>query len=841
MTVEDVDALAEKMRAMVEVYRQVVASPPEGLSAEQAFRAVASMGTGRVLARSGVRETLDVLIVERHERSASGQEVSLGRLEAITLAVRRRLGLLPGPEGSVELAGAVLDLLFPARGVTVGAGRERAEGPGRVEDLVPGAPWTSAPSMGEVVQALRGAGHGGVVAVWTRGRQVAGEEAAGEVTLYVRLGADSVTGQVRIALVDMRAPTPVEVRTEQEWTAPSRHALLWQDAGLETRMTVLDATGRPAGPIVYPANAGTSTASQNILTTKPATLDHGDPRHAPLHKALSTWNTTPTTAGNKGKGREAALDAPRLESPPESPIRNQEPASGTGTRPGPAVRNLQEGPSRPTHHTDHPAGAPLPAQQQRLQATLAHIRNNGIRPPVYIDSSWNETHTHQAHTLRGDFEELVARVDHALHGKSAPDRTTADTAIGEFLRAFSEASALRGGLGGGAQTSEGNLSAHVKEAALWNTIETLIAPADRSRSRDVIELMRHVADITRDFPEQPHLTQAKQIAYRHKRDIIAREYSRAWRGPTDPAKEAYDQLAALSGHHPTNGEFDPSYLISYLTEVSHSAFPGDDKPLFRLIALQYNWKAESVAQIAAESYYKRARYPHFEIKDIQSRVTGRQWDIDERRRENINLSASGTVPRNSGRLSDTRPAPWAHDQAVYVVQTKIAGELLAVPIKVNPKEEDIAYVNAEILAYIIKRDLLDREHHAAVVLAVPYAGADRQIARTVAAITGRTVYAPTGDVKLMPAPSVNERRGPFIYSLAYDERNPDHNTWIKTSPEDVNNQLQAHIGQASQSPATQQPPAAQHPNQYGALGWEVEIGDQPIVITDSSYLTNEVL
>ncbi|MFF7581085.1 hypothetical protein ACFZBE_40010, partial [Streptomyces sp. NPDC008061] len=31
------------------------------------------------------------------------------------------------------------------------------------------------------------------------------------------------------------------------------------------------------------------------------------------------------------------------------------------------------------------------------------------------------------------------------------------------------------------------------------------------------------------------------------------------------------------------------------------------------------------------------------------------------------------------------------------------------------------------------------------------------------------------------------------------------------------------------------------PNQYGALGWEVEIGDQPIVITDSSYLTNEVL
>ncbi|MFF7580983.1 protein-glutamine glutaminase family protein [Streptomyces sp. NPDC008061] len=262
VTVADIDRFQAHMTEVVAVYRKVVADPPGRLSAEEALRAVASVRSYRILKHSSVPEELDALVVKRHEVLSSAGAVSLGDLKAMALAVRRRFGAGAELGGSVKLAAAILDRLFPARPASAGAEQERAADSGRVHDLVPGVAWEPAPSINAVAEALRAVGRGGVVVVWARDATPMENGEAGEVTLYVHLGADA--GQVRIALVDVRARQQVEALAEREFMTHPSQGLRWADTGLETQMIVLDASGRPVGTVevpVFPESAAPKTVT----------------------------------------------------------------------------------------------------------------------------------------------------------------------------------------------------------------------------------------------------------------------------------------------------------------------------------------------------------------------------------------------------------------------------------------------------------------------------------------------------------------------------------------------------------------------------------------------------
>ncbi|WP_329295792.1 hypothetical protein [Streptomyces sp. NBC_01455] len=239
----DLDRFLRHVQTVVHVYERVVSEPPGGLTAEQALRAAVSMGSRRILRYARVREELDALITRRHEQTSVADAVSLGDLTAMTLAVKRRYGVRTGLSGSVELARAVMERLFPVRFTHIS--RTRASESERVEDrLVPDQRWRPALSREHVIAALRQAGRGGVTALWAQEAQAADDDGSGEVTLYVHLGLDEGTGQLRIALVDLRAPRPVEVLSEPEWTS-GPDSLTWAAAGLKTQMIVLDGAGQP--------------------------------------------------------------------------------------------------------------------------------------------------------------------------------------------------------------------------------------------------------------------------------------------------------------------------------------------------------------------------------------------------------------------------------------------------------------------------------------------------------------------------------------------------------------------------------------------------------------------
>ncbi|MFD1311122.1 hypothetical protein, partial [Streptomyces kaempferi] len=271
VTVEDLSRFLGHVQMVVSTYQEVVREPPGGLTAEQALSASTSVGSRRILSHSHIREELDALVLRRHEQTSTTGPVSLADLTAMTLAVKRRFGVRAGLSGSVELASAVLKRLFPTSFTATGTGRTRATDSGRAEDhLVPGLQWRPASSAKDVVEALRQAGHGGVTALWAHEVQTTGEGGSGEVTLYVHLGPDEVTGHMRIALVDPRAPQPVEVLSEQEWTA-SPGNVEWTTARLKTQMIVLDRWGRPVG----------TAAAASGLSKPTAAADTTDMRHPP--------------------------------------------------------------------------------------------------------------------------------------------------------------------------------------------------------------------------------------------------------------------------------------------------------------------------------------------------------------------------------------------------------------------------------------------------------------------------------------------------------------------------------------------------------------------------------
>ncbi|MER6539674.1 hypothetical protein ABT215_39020 [Streptomyces sp900105755] len=126
---------------------------------------------------------------------------------------------------------------------------------------------------------------------------------------------------------------------------------------------------------------------------------------------------------------------------------------GTTTRPRSVGWEHQKGTSTSTARTVRPTEPPS-VHEHHLPGTLSYIQRQGIRLPVHIGDSRGTDHKRH---LREHFEQLVTDVDRALHLHNAPDRTTADAAIRRFSQAFSEASDLRGGLGGGGPftTSDG--------------------------------------------------------------------------------------------------------------------------------------------------------------------------------------------------------------------------------------------------------------------------------------------------------------------------------------------------------------------------------------------------
>ncbi|MFD1313399.1 hypothetical protein, partial [Streptomyces kaempferi] len=289
VTAGDFERLMDHVNEVARVYRLMFENPPlleassRPMSPGEVMRALASLGSHRLLKYADNRAGLDALVMERHGRLSAAGPLSLGDMTAMVLAVRQRVGTGPGLETGVELAESILGQLFPHGVGDADARDSSASVSMSVEDrLVSGGAWGSAKGL---VEVLRAAGSASTAVVVTQDGQAAEEFHTGQVTLYVNLGPDGAGEEARIVRVDPRASRPVEVLPPQGSISDSQQSSLW--SATSTRMAVINAAGRPVDP-------GTLERSSRPLTnadrTSPLPKIRGQrkrPRLADTYQASS--------------------------------------------------------------------------------------------------------------------------------------------------------------------------------------------------------------------------------------------------------------------------------------------------------------------------------------------------------------------------------------------------------------------------------------------------------------------------------------------------------------------------------------------------------------------------
>ncbi|MFF7581262.1 hypothetical protein ACFZBE_41120, partial [Streptomyces sp. NPDC008061] len=246
VTAADFEEFMGHVNEVAQVYRLVLENPPfleassRPMTPGEVVRALASVGSHRLLAYADDRAGLNALVIGRHGRVSAAGPLSPGDLTAMVLAVQQRLGIGPGLETDVELTQSILGQLFP-QGVGEASTRDSsASFPMNVEDrLVPGGAWGAPKGLAE---ALRAAGPASTAVVVTQDGQ-AEEFHTGQVTLYVNLGPDGANEEPRIVRVDPRALRPVTVLPPQGSISDFPQQSLW--AATSTRMAVINAAGRP--------------------------------------------------------------------------------------------------------------------------------------------------------------------------------------------------------------------------------------------------------------------------------------------------------------------------------------------------------------------------------------------------------------------------------------------------------------------------------------------------------------------------------------------------------------------------------------------------------------------
>ncbi|WP_329295920.1 hypothetical protein [Streptomyces sp. NBC_01455] len=317
VTADDFERLMDHVNEVARVYRLMLENPPllqassRPMSPGEVMRALASLGSHRLLKYADDRAGLDAVVMERHGRLSAAGPLSPGDLTAMVLAVQRRVGTGPGLETGVELAESILGQLFPQGVGETDARDGSALVSVSVEDrLVPGGAW--GPPEG-LVEVLRAAGSASTAVVVTQGGQAAGEFHAGQVTLYVNLGAAGEGEESRIVRVDPRASRPVEVLPAQGSVSDSQEQMSWTAAS--TRMAVIDAVGRPVDPQTLERGSRSLTdAGRNVPPPKIRGLRRR-PRLADTYQASSVQDdqhiayATAAATFERNLGKYLSLDS----------------------------------------------------------------------------------------------------------------------------------------------------------------------------------------------------------------------------------------------------------------------------------------------------------------------------------------------------------------------------------------------------------------------------------------------------------------------------------------------------------------------------------------------------
>ncbi|MFF7581293.1 hypothetical protein ACFZBE_41335 [Streptomyces sp. NPDC008061] len=330
----------------------------------------------------------------------------------------------------------------------------------------------------------------------------------------------------------------------------------------------------------------------------------------------------------------------------------------------------------------------------------------------------------------------------------------------------------------GSVQSPADITAQDKKAALWGAIEPIINPADDKlinpsighRKQEIEHIAGHIArvkqvihDVIREFPDEHHSTWAGHAAYRITRDN--RIYG--WNHPAPRQarmRGVYDSLAAMSGYDQANGAFDGSYVTEKIAEIA-----GVKLQLADVVNYQRDAGAKSLTELIAFVVMESgATDISRRIRATQGSMPGFQW-VREPEVEGLPdkrcVDVSQTGFYRNGHLRILQ-APWTGRRATLVIETSISGNLVDVRMC-----SGLIHVSAEIFGHILKRALASQAFstESAVVLAIPYAGAGGlEIPRTVAAITGRTVYAASGDVRRVTIPASGSADKRDVFSLVQE-------------------------------------------------------------------------